>query len=113
MRSWPGNVRELLTEVRAAGHMALTSGKRGVEGRHLAASAGQGFIAEPAANNPAPPPPAGPTREALERVLRQTAGNISAAARLLSMHRTQFKRIIDRLGIDATSFSNGIPSPEE
>jgi transcriptional regulator of acetoin/glycerol metabolism len=112
MRSWPGNVRELLTEVRAAGHMALATGKRSVESRHLAASAGQGFVAEPPPENPvpAPQPGGGPTREALERVLRQTAGNVSAAARLLSMHRTQFKRIIDRLGIDATLFTSGTPS---
>jgi transcriptional regulator with AAA-type ATPase domain len=115
LRFWPGNVRECLTEVRAAGHMALASSKRIVEARHLAPSAGQAFTSEPAPEPSGlnPQATAGLSRAMLEKVLRQTGGNISAAARLLNMHRTQFKRNLDRLGIDAGSFSTGTSGQEE
>jgi transcriptional regulator with GAF, ATPase, and Fis domain len=107
LRFWPGNVRELLTEVRAAGQMAMAASKRVIAAQHLAPTAGQAFAAEPPKDHPAlcPQAQSGPSRELIERVLQRTAGNISAAARLLGMHRTQLKRIMDRLGIDATAFT--------
>jgi transcriptional regulator with GAF, ATPase, and Fis domain len=47
-----------------------------------------------------------PTRARLLGALRQAEGNISAAARLLGVHRTQLKRWLDRQGIDASSFAS-------
>ena len=40
-------------------------------------------------------------RETIERALSAAGGNVSAAARALGVHRTQLRRWIARLGIDA------------
>jgi transcriptional regulator with PAS, ATPase and Fis domain len=114
LRFWPGNVREFLTELRTSAHLALADGKRVVELRYLSPTAGQEFIAEPPADHPIVCPQGGGlSRAVMEKVLRKTGGNISAAARLLNMHRTQLKRNLDRLGIDAAAFASGTTDTEE
>jgi transcriptional regulator with GAF, ATPase, and Fis domain len=107
-------VRELLTEVRAAGHKSLAAGKPAVEVRHLASTAGMEFIAEPPPDHPSICAGGGtPNKELIEKALKRTSGNVSAAARLLGMHRTQLKRIMDRLAIDGNRFTSGVPRQEE
>jgi len=121
LRFWPGNVRELLTEVRAAGHEALGGVGEGepescgtVEARHLATTAGMAFVAEPPADHPAICA-AGvtPSRELIEKALKRTGGNVSGTSRLLGLHRTQLRRLLDRLGIDPARFAPGAPDQTE
>jgi DNA-binding NtrC family response regulator len=102
-RAWPGNIRELLVEVRAAVHVALAEGSKWLEEAHLAPQAGMGFAEEPQPGPVREPP----DREALEGVLAEHKGNISAAARALGVHRTQFRRWLSRLGLDAAQFTPG------
>ncbi|HWN71028.1 MAG TPA: sigma 54-interacting transcriptional regulator [Haliangium sp.] len=101
-RSWPGNVRELLVEVRSAVHMALSEGSKGLEESHLAPQAGMGFVDEsqPGSAREAP------DRDALESVLIEHKGNISAAARALGVHRTQLRRWLSRHGLEAAQYSS-------
>ena len=109
LRFWPGNIREFLTEVRTAAHLALSDKKAVLEARYLSPLAGREFSAEPPAEHPLVCANGGASlsRSLLERALQRTGGNISAAARLLNMHRTQFKRNLERLGIDAASLAGG------
>jgi transcriptional regulator with GAF, ATPase, and Fis domain len=94
LRAWPGNVRELLMEVRSAGHAALAADRAEVLPEDLADTAGIGF-------DDVPEDDAGePDRARLEAALADNAGNVSAAARSLGVHRTQLRRWIQRLGID-------------
>ena len=120
LRAWPGNVRELLAEVRSAAQAALPHGDR-VTARHLAATAGSVFGGAPAAHRqarahaPGGPdddersPTEGPRRRTpklddqwrrrIEDALRANAGNVTAAARALGLHRTQLRRLVARLGL--------------
>lgn len=115
LRPWPGNVRELLAEIRVAAQAAAKDGNR-VTAHHLAPSAGtvfdDGAASRPAADAPSPSPPdprpAAPRRSTpfddelsrrIEDTLRTHAGNVTAAARALGMHRTQLRRLIKRHGI--------------
>lgn len=102
-RVWAGNVRELLVEVRAAVHMALGGGDKWLEEAHLSPQAGMGFTGE------AQPGPAreAPDRDALESVLIEHKGNISAVARALGVHRTQLRRWLSRHGLDAARYTPG------
>ena len=102
-RAWPGNVRELLVEVRAAVHMALAEGSKGLEESHLAPQAGMGFTEESQTG----PTREAPDREALESALIEHKGNISAAARALGVHRTQLRRWLSRHGLDAAQYGPG------
>jgi transcriptional regulator with PAS, ATPase and Fis domain len=118
LRPWPGNVRELLRELRTAGRAALSEGRATVEPADLAPSAGQDI-----AEAPPPPTPHGAsgarprasfktpaaipsdaTRAAIEAALLKERGNVTRAARALSVHRTQLRRWIDYLAIDPTTF---------
>jgi DNA-binding NtrC family response regulator len=98
LRHWPGNVRELVAEVRTAARAALTEGSPQVEGRHLLEDAGQPLSA-----------PEAPTRSSqgslspaeIEAVLVAEGGNVSQAARVLGLHRTQLRRLLTRHGIAA------------
>lgn len=111
LRPWPGNVRELRSEVRAAAQLALGRGVARLEPQHLSPRAGLPLeqpVPAKAAAELRPPPPALPGKPAprelpdraqVEEALRQTGGNISAAARHLGLHRTQLKRLFEKLGI--------------
>lgn len=110
LRMWPGNVRELLAEVRAAAHEALGRGVGRLEPQHLSAHAGQ-----PIERNEDTPPPCAvlfhppisrrdqPDRTQLEDALRRSDGNISATARLLGLHRTQLKRLLQKYGVQVST----------
>jgi transcriptional regulator with PAS, ATPase and Fis domain len=88
LRPWPGNVRELVTEVADAVRTARTAGATRVEASHLAEDAGQ----------PLTRPAAAVTLddEAVSAALAKHAGNVSAAARELGVHRTQLRRFLER-----------------
>ncbi len=111
-RVWPGNVRELLAETRSAAQAALATGAARVEALHLSPTAGSAFAASgatpprpllaPGASSTPPPPP--PTRAKIAGALKRFAGNVSAAARNLGVHRTQLRRWMDRHGLDARTF---------
>ena len=106
LRHWPGNVRELIAEVRTAAVEAASAERKVVEARHLARTAGQRFT--PEAPPEAPRQPAGPPDvDTIRRALRESDGNISAAARSLSLHRTQFRRFMERYGLIAPPDKGG------
>lgn len=121
LRSWPGNVRELMAEVRTAAHNTSAEGKSVVTRSHLSASAG--IVLQPTApeqrGKTGTDDQASPGQEAAgtvpmasmnqskgssETTLRSrhqviaalltTKSNISAAARLLQLHRTQLRRLL-------------------
>ena len=127
LRPWPGNVRELLSEVRAAAQSAVGLSARRLEPQHLSPRAGQPLerpAQSPAAcammwHPPVPMVPAAkapprelPDRARVEAVLSQSSGNISAAARLLGLHRTQLKRLLEKLGMSADR-SQHLDHPEQ
>jgi DNA-binding NtrC family response regulator len=86
-RVWPGNVRELLREIAdAAGR--VSDGER-VRAEHLDARAGCAFEDSPIAEQD-------PAR--IREVLACEQGNVSRAARVLGMHRTQLRRWLARNG---------------
>ena len=82
--------------------------------RHLATTAGMAFVAEPPADHPAIcAAGATPSRELIEKALKRTGGNVSGTSRLLGLHRTQLRRLLDRLGIDPARFAPGAPDQTE
>ncbi|MEW5742517.1 MAG: sigma 54-interacting transcriptional regulator [Myxococcota bacterium] len=109
LRAWPGNVRELLSAVRSAGATATAAGSVVLRGEHLDADAGQSRETRTTPGNPHQPPAATPstpkksaehlTREQVEEALAKNAGNVSAAAASLGVHRTQLYRAMKRLGV--------------
>jgi DNA-binding NtrC family response regulator len=111
LRPWPGNVRELMSEVRAAAQNATGREAARLEPVHLNPRAGQplerpvqpqvgcAMLWHPPVPAVKPPPRELPDRARIEEALRQSGGNISAAARLLGLHRTQLKRLFEKLGI--------------
>jgi DNA-binding NtrC family response regulator len=86
---WPGNVRELQRELRSAAVAAQAQGAVLVQAEHLAPDAGRALSDEAAEATP---------RErdlddaAIERALAEHAGNVTAAARALGVHRNQLRR---------------------
>jgi transcriptional regulator with GAF, ATPase, and Fis domain len=129
LRAWPGNVRELLAETNTAAMTARAAGKSVVFAEHLSLSAGAPMTPSPASQPEwhTPPrtssaediPPAQapevvpalpvvkgaspsevPSRKQILSALVETHGNISAAARTLQIHRTQFRRLLLRYRID-------------
>lgn len=111
LRPWPGNVRELLSAVRAAAQDALGRKDQKLLPQHLPKNAGQALeraaapavacamVWQPPIAHGRQAPKELPDRTRIEEVLQRTGGNISAAARLLGLHRTQLKRLFDKLGI--------------
>jgi len=97
LRHWPGNVRELVAEVRTAGHLAIGEGVESVEERHLPAEAGQPF--ESPGVSPVARVAKALSREDIEAALAAEGGNVSQAARVLGLHRTQLRRLVARYGI--------------
>jgi len=111
LRSWPGNIRELITEIRVAGQEAIGEGSAKVMGSHLSARAGVALARPPVAAAAEEPgevaldpeklatlrerPKAPESRAALAAVLRAVSGNVSQAARVLGMHRTQLRRLLE------------------
>ena len=89
LRPWPGNVRELITELGDAARTARAAGATRVDASHLAEDAGQPF-ARPAAAALAL------DGASVDAALARHAGNVSAAARELGVHRTQLRRFLDR-----------------
>jgi DNA-binding NtrC family response regulator len=109
-RDWPGNVRELFNFVRR-----LTVFCRGdVIGPDAIRAADQGQIdpSEPEDDETTPTPYLEAkarvvdafTRRYVERLLGQTRGNISEAARVSGLERVSLQKILRRLGIAAEGF---------
>jgi transcriptional regulator with PAS, ATPase and Fis domain len=116
LRPWPGNVRELLGEVRRAALAAREDGRPLLRGEDLpdgagaaitpaAAIGGAGAASsdplaatrdlEPEGRRAAPPAPL-PDLDAVKAALAAHAGNVSAAARALGIHRNQLRRLLTR-----------------
>jgi two-component system, NtrC family, response regulator HydG len=113
--SWPGNVRELENSVLHA--IALHHGDgigaeslpATISGRRSSASSSMPTIEDDAANLE-------PLTEAkrrassafekryLTKVMERAKGSVSEAARLAGLDRTNFRRLLQRHGIDAASF---------
>jgi DNA-binding NtrC family response regulator len=104
LRSWPGNVRELLTEVRLAASAAAFAGGSTVKDSHLSAAAGQRVSRERRHEPRARAAHPFPGVPAIEEALEKRHGNVSGAARLLRVPRTQLRRWISRFHIDAIKF---------
>jgi len=100
LRPWPGNVREILAELRTAAQAAAKDGDR-VTAQHLAPLAGSAFGAidsgEPIKRMPQVVDDG--ERRRIEDALRANAGNVTATARALGLHRNQLRRLIERHGI--------------
>ncbi len=99
LRRWPGNVRELLAEVRTAAQKAALGGRSTVGAADLDESAGEELAGPERAEGE------GPGRGDVEEALERAAGNVSAAARSLGVHRNQLRRLIARHDIDSRRFA--------
>jgi DNA-binding NtrC family response regulator len=95
---WPGNVRELAREVRQAVDRARSEGDDVLRVDHLRPAAG-GTLAPPSSRRPRR---VVPTRDVVTQALAREQGNISAAARALGLHRTQLRRVMQKLGVRAS-----------
>lgn len=114
LRPWPGNVRELLAELRGAAQTAATRGSARVESSHLPEDSGTPLrsissFTDSDSGSGVPTPVSEKSESSaeyarMEAALRSCQGNVSAAARLLGMHRTQLRRDLDRYGIDPLRF---------
>ncbi|MBC7973596.1 MAG: sigma 54-interacting transcriptional regulator [Myxococcales bacterium] len=99
IRPWPGNIRELRSAIRQAAQAALTAGRNVVRFADLAASAGmpigrEGDVAQE------PPAAIAIDKATLLAALTRTNHVVSAAARVLGMHRTQLYRALAKHGIE-------------
>jgi transcriptional regulator of acetoin/glycerol metabolism len=88
---WPGNVRELLRELRTAAVAAQAQGSTLVQAEHLSADAGSALALSPE-QAPSPVREQDVDDAAVERALSEHAGNVTAAARALGLHRNQLRR---------------------
>jgi two-component system, NtrC family, response regulator HydG len=97
-RPWPGNVRELENAIESA--LALARGERlGTRDFAQAGPAGAGAVAE---TRGLPLSLDAYERAALERALRESAGDATLAARRLGIGRSTFYRKLSQHGIPAT-----------
>jgi transcriptional regulator with PAS, ATPase and Fis domain len=115
LRPWPGNVRELMRELHNAADAARAAGVDTVRAEHLSPTAGMPFgqqssieatddgqVAPASAPAPAPAPKTplpDVDREMVMGALGRCKGNVSAAARDLGLHRTQFYRLMKKFGV--------------
>ncbi len=106
LRSWPGNVRELTAAVREAARAALSNGVERVERRWLAENAGRELSSSEHVSITPGGDGQAPSKTEIEGVLKRTAGNVSRAARLLKLHRTQLRRYMERYQLDAKPLSH-------
>jgi transcriptional regulator with PAS, ATPase and Fis domain len=95
VRDWPGNVRELLALTRSAADEARAAGCASVHLTHLH---------EPVAADPRPPgaqrsPVEAMSADEVREVIDRHAGNLSAVARALGLHRSQLYRLLKRHGL--------------
>jgi transcriptional regulator with GAF, ATPase, and Fis domain len=110
LRPWPGNTRELINAVTAAAHLARGRDNR-VMAQHLGDNVGTALGSLLTPSNATPPRGAAPamTQEDAEslrirEVLERENGNVTRAAQLLGLHRTQLRRLIARYGIDRKQY---------
>ena len=134
LRPWPGNVRELFVEMREAAGAAIARGADRVEAADLSPDAGARLCPPTPPTPPTPATPAAPTAEPSERTgdrsrttraknaskatsmapprevlvaaLQASGGNITHAARALTLHRTQLRRWLLRYGLDGSAASD-------
>jgi transcriptional regulator with GAF, ATPase, and Fis domain len=107
LRPWPGNVRELGKRMAEAARTARAQGETSIRAIHLSPLAGRLNAPAPAsgANASRPPdassrmPDAPLSRPEIERALADAAGNVTATAVALGLHRTQLRRLMVQLGI--------------
>jgi transcriptional regulator with PAS, ATPase and Fis domain len=98
LRKWPGNVRELLHEARHAAHAAQHEGVDLVRPDHFAKDAGMELGPAPSESGRSDSTPSVRNLDdaEIERVLADHAGNVTAAARALGLHRNQLRRWVDK-----------------
>ena len=95
---WPGNVRELETALCLAAELAARDGED-IQPRHLGLVASGDDYLPPAGDEGLSAMVDGFRRRVIERTLRDTGGNRSAAARRLGMDRSNFRALAKRLGL--------------
>jgi transcriptional regulator with GAF, ATPase, and Fis domain len=100
LRPWPGNVRELLAEIQRAARAARAHGHRTIHADLLSARAGEVLSNLPGTAPPDAAPERSPvTADEVVRALRE-GGSVSAAAKLLHVHRSHLYRLVHQFGID-------------
>ncbi len=103
LRHWPGNTRELLAELEDARRHARRDGRDEVRGDDLDELAGR----RPESREPASPRRRASTlrRAAVENALVEAGGELSRAAKLLGVHRSQLRRWLARKGMDPVAYA--------
>jgi DNA-binding NtrC family response regulator len=113
-RRWPGNVRELTNFVRRLAVFCRSQLITQAQVR-LLDSSGQGSLPGKASIEPYKDAKErfldDFTRSYVQRLLEETAGNISQAARLSGLERVSLQKILRRLGIGAEEFRSHTDSP--
>jgi len=110
-RPWPGNVRELLNFIRRLAvfcrNPVITEAQvrlMDLPGRPAAGGAGIGTYKSAKARVLDDF-----TRTYVQRLLEETGGNISQAARLSGLERVSLQKILRRMGVDAGEFRDRTP----
>ncbi|MDB4966180.1 MAG: sensory box protein/sigma-54 dependent DNA-binding response regulator [Myxococcales bacterium] len=118
LRPWPGNARELCNAVAAAAHLVKAGTDDGVvvKGRHLDPHVGRVLEATPpvaVTTATATPPitslPAHDEANLICGVLARERGNVTRAAEVLGLHRTQLRRWLAQHQIDPRHYRRGLP----
>jgi transcriptional regulator of acetoin/glycerol metabolism len=106
LRDWNGNLREFLREMQEAAMSANADSRTVVVASDLSTLDVEDHITseQPPSTHGAPV-----TREEIIAALRSEAGNVSGAARRLSMHRNQLRRWLNAQGLNANLFRSEAP----